>query len=46
MLQQDTPDDYVIELGKTHTIKDFITKCLDELEITYFNEGDEFRDNH
>ena len=46
MLQQDTPDDYVIATGKTHTIKDFIVKCLDELEITYFNEGDEFRDNH
>ena len=28
------------------TIKDFITKCLDKLEISYFNEGDEFRDNH
>ena len=26
--------------------KFFITKCLDRLEITYFNEGDEFRDNH
>jgi|TARA_R100000479_G_scaffold157223_1_gene93919 GDPmannose 4,6-dehydratase len=46
MLQQDTPDDYVIATGKTHTIKDFIVKCLDELEITYFNEGDQFRDNH
>ena len=46
MLQEDTPDDYVIATGKTHTIKDFITKCLDKLEISYFNEGDEFRDNH
>ena len=22
------------------------TRCLDALDITYFNEGDEFRDNH
>ena len=46
MLQQEQPDDYVIATGKTHSIKDFIVKCLDELEITYFNEGDQFRDNH
>ena len=46
MLQQDVAEDYVIATGKTHTIKDFIIKCLDELEITYFNEGNEYRDNH
>ena len=46
MLQQDKPDDYVIATGKTHSIKDFIIKCLDELEISYYNDGDEFRDNH
>ena len=46
MLQQDTAEDYVISTGKTHTIKDFITKCLDILEITYYNEGNEFKDSH
>ena len=45
-IRRKKPDDYVIATGKTHTIKDFITKCLDKLEISYFNEGDEFRDNH
>jgi len=46
MLQQDKAEDYVISTGKTHTIKDFITKCLDILEITYYNEGNEFKDSH
>ena len=35
MLQRDTPDDYVISTGKTHSIKDFIETCLDELGISY-----------
>ena len=46
MLQQDKPSDYVIATGKTYSIKDFIQRCLDKLEINYFNDGDEFRDNH
>ena len=44
MLQQDKAEDYVISTGETHTIKDFIIKCLDELDIEYTNEGNEFRD--
>jgi len=44
MLQQDKAEDYVISTGETHTIKDFIIKCLDELDIEYINEGNEFRD--
>jgi len=44
MLQQDKAEDYVISTGETHTIKDFIIKCLDELDIEYSNEGNEFRD--
>jgi len=46
MLQQDKADDYVIATGKTHSIKDFINKCLTNLEITSFNNGDEFLDSH
>ena len=46
MLQQDKADDYVIATGKTHSIKDFINKCLTKLEITSFNNGDEFLDSH
>src|SRR5210317_2346853 len=45
MLQQDKPDDYVISTGKTYSIKDFINKCLNRLEITNYNKGDQFLDN-
>ena len=45
MLQQEQPEDFVLATGKTHTIKDFIVKCLDELDIVYHNLGNEFRDN-
>ena len=45
MLQQDKPDDYVISTGKTYSIKDFINKCLNRLEITNYNKGDQFSDN-
>ena len=46
MLQQEEAEDFVIATGKTHTIKDFITKSLDELDIAYINQGNEFIDNH
>jgi len=46
MLQQEEADDYVIATGKTHSIRDFINKCLTKLEITSFNNGDEFLDSH
>jgi len=46
MLQQDKPEDYVIATGKTYSIKDFIQKCLNRLEINFYNNGDEFLDNH
>ena len=45
MLQQDKPDDYVISTGKTYSIKDFINKCLNRLEITNYNKVDQFLDN-
>jgi GDPmannose 4,6-dehydratase len=46
MLQQDEPDDYVIATGRTVMIKDFITLCLDELNIAYEFEGHEVIDKH
>ena len=44
MLQQDKADDYVIATGKTYSIKDFIVKCLNELEIIYSDNGHQFLD--
>ena len=44
MLQQDTAEDYVISTGKTIQIKDFITRCLDELQIAYEFRGHEVID--
>lgn len=35
MLQQDEPEDFVISTGETHSIKEFIEMCLDELAIPY-----------
>ena len=44
MLQQDKPDDYVISTGQTHTVREFIRKCLDYMDIPYKEEGHEFFD--
>jgi len=44
MLQQDKPKDYVISTGKTTKIKDFIKKCLDELNVKYEFRGQEVFD--
>ena len=46
MLQQDEPDDYVISTGRTVSIKDFITLCLDELNLAYEFHGHEVIDTH
>ena len=46
MLQQDEPDDYVIATGRTVTIRDFITLCLDELNLAYEFHGHEVIDSH
>ena len=46
MLQQDEPEDFVISTGKTIQIKDFITRCLDELNIAYDFVGHEVIDKH
>lgn len=40
MLQQDTPDDYVIATGKQYSVRDFITWSAAELGITLDFAGD------
>jgi len=44
MLQQEKADDYVISTGKTYTVREFIRKCLDYMDIPYREEGHEFYD--
>ena len=46
MLQQDKADDYVIAMNKTHSIKQFIAKALDCLNIGHYINGNEVFDNH
>jgi len=45
MLQQDEADDYVISTGTKTQVKDFVRKCLDELNIKYTFEGNEVLDD-
>jgi GDPmannose 4,6-dehydratase len=40
MLQQNTPDDYVLATGVTYTIKDMVEMSLDYLKIPYYWKGD------
>jgi GDPmannose 4,6-dehydratase len=35
MLQQDKPDDYVIALGETHSVSDFVEKVFQKLNMDY-----------
>ena len=35
MLQQDTPDDYVIATGETHSVRDFAKLAFDYLNLNY-----------
>ena len=35
MLQQDTPDDYVIATGETHTIREFLDLAFGQLELDW-----------
>jgi GDPmannose 4,6-dehydratase len=41
MLQQDTPDDFVIATGKQYEVRDFVTRCFKyvEIDITWRGEG-------
>ena len=42
MLQQETPDDYVIATGRTHTVKEFLHEVFDhaELNVNQYVETD------
>ncbi len=35
MLQQDTPDDYVIATGETHSVREFVEKVFQKLGLDY-----------
>lgn len=35
MLQQDNPDDYVIALGETHSVQEFVEKVFQKLDMDY-----------
>ena len=39
MLQQDSPEDYVIATGETHTVREFIEECCKHLDIHIRWEG-------
>ena len=34
MLQQDTPDDYVLATGKMYSVRDFVNRSFKEVGIT------------
>jgi len=38
MLQQDTPEDYVIATGETHSIKDFLTEAFNHIGISNWSK--------
>jgi GDPmannose 4,6-dehydratase len=35
MLQQDRPDDFVIALGETHSVREFVEKVFEKLDMDY-----------
>ena len=35
MLQKEEPGDYVIGTGETHTVKEFVSECLDYISVDY-----------
>ena len=40
MLQQDTPDDFVLATGETHPVREFVTLAFKELDIDIKWEGE------
>jgi len=40
MLQQDKPEDFVIATGETHSVREFIEACCEELDIKLKWKGD------
>ena len=41
MLQQDTPDDYVLATGETHTVREFVEKSFEVVGITIKWKGEQ-----
>ncbi|QDV33819.1 GDP-mannose 4,6-dehydratase [Tautonia plasticadhaerens] len=43
MLQQETPDDYIVAMGVTHSVREFLEKTFSQLDLDYndFVEFDE-----
>lgn len=39
MMQQDTPDDFVLATGKRHSVREFLELCLTEAGIRWSKEG-------
>jgi len=39
MLQQDTPDDYLLATGRTVSVRSFLELCLDQAKIPYEKHG-------
>ncbi len=37
MLQQEEPDDYVIATGESHTVREFVTKAFDVVDLNWEN---------
>ena len=44
MLQQDNPDDYVLASGKTYSIKEFIEKSFNKINIKIIWNGESFNE--
>jgi GDPmannose 4,6-dehydratase len=40
MLQQDTPNDYVLATGETHSVREFVEKAFGHVDITIEWEGE------
>ena len=40
MLQHDTPDDYVLATGETHTVREFVEKAFAKVGITIVWKGE------
>jgi len=40
MLQQDKPDDFVVATGETHTVREFIERAFDCLDMSIWWEGE------
>jgi GDPmannose 4,6-dehydratase len=40
MLQQEMPQDFVIATGQTHTVREFVEKAFNEIDITIAWQGE------